>query len=64
VKRKLYSRFLILTVHAWGMGLQGCERGCRSADCRIRARAQLTAMKFYPVMWFVFVINAISGLLY
>ena len=55
----------ILIVHAWGMGLLA---GANAAlDLRILGfapRGPLPAMeKFYPVMWFAFVINAISGLL-
>jgi hypothetical protein len=61
----LFAFPFILTVHAWGMGLLA---GANAAvDLRIvgfAPRVQLTAMqKFYPVMWFGFVINAISGLL-
>ena len=55
----------ILVVHAWGMGLLA---GANAAvDLRILGfapRVPLSAMsKFYPVMWFGFVINAVSGLL-
>lgn len=55
----------ILIVHAWGMGLLA---GANAAlDLRIigfAPRVPLSAMeKFYPVMWFGFVINAISGAL-
>ena len=55
----------ILVVHAWGMGLLA---GANAAiDLRVLGfapRVPLAAMaKFYPVMWFGFVINAISGFL-
>ena len=55
----------ILVVHAWGMGLLA---GANAAiDLRILGfapRVPLSAMaKFYPAMWFGFVINAVSGLL-
>ena len=55
----------ILVVHAWGMGL--LAGGNAAVDLRILGfapRVPLSAMaKFYPVMWFGFVINTISGLL-
>lgn len=55
----------ILTVHAWGMGLLAGSNA--AVDLRILGfapRVPLSAMdKFYPVMWFGFVINTISGLL-
>jgi len=55
----------ILVVHAWGMGLLA---GANAAiDLRILGfapRVPLSAMaKFHPVMWFGFVINAVSGFL-
>jgi hypothetical protein len=55
----------ILIVHAWGMGLLA---GANAAvDLRVLGfapRVPLGAMrKFYPVMWFGFVINTISGFL-
>ena len=54
-----------LVVHAWGMGLLA---GANAAvDLRILGfapRVPISAMgKFYPVVWFAFVINAISGIL-
>jgi hypothetical protein len=55
----------ILVVHAWGMGLMA--GGNAAIDLRILGfapRVPLSAMsKFYPVMWFGFFINAISGFL-
>jgi len=55
----------ILIVHAWGMGI--IAGGNAAIDLRILGfapRVPLAAMsKFYPVMWFGFVINAISGFL-
>jgi hypothetical protein len=55
----------ILVVHAWGMGLLAGSNA--ALDLRILGfapRVPLSAMqKFYPVMWFGFVINAISGIL-
>jgi hypothetical protein len=55
----------ILVVHAWGMGLLAGSNA--AVDLRILGfapRVPVSAMaKFYPVMWFGFVINAISGLL-
>jgi hypothetical protein len=54
-----------LVLHAWGMGLLA---GANAAmDLRILGfapRVPLSAMvKFYPVMWIGFVINAVSGIL-
>ena len=55
----------ILIVHAWGMGLLAGSNA--ALDLRILGfapRVPLSAMeKFYPVMWFGFVINTISGIL-
>jgi len=55
----------ILVVHAWGMGLLAGSNA--AIDLRILGVARgvpLSAMaRFYPVMWFGFVINAISGVL-
>jgi len=55
----------ILIVHAWGMGLLAGSNA--ALDLRIlgfASRVPLSAMeKFYPVMWFGFIINAISGVL-
>ena len=55
----------ILIVHAWGMGI--IAGGNAAIDLRILGfapRVPLSAMaKFYPVMWFGFAINAISGFL-
>lgn len=55
----------ILVVHAWGMGI--IAGGNAAIDLRILGfapRVPLSAMaKFYPIMWFGFVINAISGFL-
>ena len=55
----------ILIVHAWGMGLlAGSNAALDLRILGIAPRIPLSAMeKFYPVMWFAFVINAISGLL-
>jgi hypothetical protein len=54
-----------LVVHAWGMGLLA---GANAAvDLRILGlapRVPISGMaRFYPVVWFAFVINAISGTL-
>jgi hypothetical protein len=55
----------ILIVHAWGMGL--IAGGNAAIDLRVLGfapRVPLSAMaKFYPIMWFGFAINAISGFL-
>jgi hypothetical protein len=55
----------ILIVHAWGMGLLAGSNA--AVDLRvlgIAPRVPLKAMQsFYPVMWFGFTINTISGLL-
>ena len=55
----------ILIVHAWGMGLLAGSNA--ALDLRILGfapRVPLSAMeKFYPVMWFGFIINTISGIL-
>jgi len=55
----------ILILHAWGMGI--IAGGNAAIDLRILGfapRVPVSAMaKFYPVMWFGFVINAISGFL-
>lgn len=55
----------ILILHAWGMGI--IAGGNAAIGLRILGfapRVPLSAMaKFYPVMWFGFVINAISGFL-
>jgi hypothetical protein len=55
----------ILIVHAWGMGFLAGSNA--AVDLRILGfapKVPLKAMtKFYPVMWFGFVINAISGVL-
>jgi len=55
----------ILILHAWGMGI--IAGGNAAIDLRILGfapRVPLPAMaKFYPVLWFGFVINAISGFL-
>ena len=54
-----------LIVHAWGMGFLAGSNA--AVDLRILGfapRVPLQAMsRFYPVMWFGFVINLISGLL-
>jgi hypothetical protein len=54
-----------LIVHAWGMGFMA--GGNAAVDLRIlgiASKVELPALeKFYPVMWFGFVINAISGVL-
>ena len=55
----------ILILHAWGMGI--IAGGNAAIDLRILGfapRVPVSAMaKFYPVMWFGFAINAISGFL-
>jgi hypothetical protein len=55
----------ILVVHAWGMGF--LAGGNAAVDLRILGfapKVPLTAMqKFYPFMWFGFIINTISGIL-
>jgi hypothetical protein len=55
----------ILILHAWGMGI--IAGGNAAIDLRILGfapRVPLSVMaRFYPVMWFGFVINAISGFL-
>jgi hypothetical protein len=55
----------ILILHAWGMGI--IAGGNAAIGLRILGfapRVPLSAMaKFYPVMWFGFVINAVSGFL-
>jgi hypothetical protein len=55
----------ILIVHAWGMGfLAGANAAVDLRILGFAPRVPLSAMtKFYPVMWFGFVINLISGLL-
>ena len=55
----------ILVVHAWGMGLlAGSNAAVGLRILGFAPRVPLSAMqKFYPVMWFGFVINAISGIL-
>jgi hypothetical protein len=61
----LWAFPFILIVHAWGMGF--LAGGNAAVDLRVLGIARtipLPAMgKFYPVMWFGFVINAISGVL-
>jgi hypothetical protein len=61
----LWAFPFILVVHAWGMGF--LAGGNAAVDLRVLGLARtvpLPAMgKFYPVMWFGFVINAISGVL-
>src|SRR5262249_2921631 len=55
----------VLIVHAWGMGILAGSNA--ALDLRIigfAPRVSLSAMeKFYPVLWFGFTINAISGIL-
>ena len=55
----------ILIVHAWGMGFLAGSNA--AVDLRILGFAPKVPLpgmtKFYPIMWFGFVINAISGLL-
>ena len=55
----------ILIVHAWGMGLlAGSNAAVGLRILGFAPRVPLSGMqKFYPVMWFGFVINAISGVL-
>jgi hypothetical protein len=61
----LWAFPFILTVHAWGMGLLAGSNA--ALDLRILGFAPgvklSTMVKFYPVMWFGFIINAISGVL-
>ena len=54
----------ILIVHAWGMGFLAGSNAALSLRILGAARQiPLSAMaRFYPVMWFGFTINAISGL--
>jgi hypothetical protein len=61
----LFAFPFILIVHAWGMGLlAGSNAALGFRILGLAPRIPLTAMeKFYPVMWFGFVINAISGFL-
>ena len=55
----------ILVVHAWGMGfLAGGNAAVNLRILGFAPKVPLAAMdKFYPVMWFGFLINAISGVL-
>jgi hypothetical protein len=55
----------ILIVHAWGMGfLAGGNLAVNLRVLGLVPRVPLNAMaKFYPVMWFGFIINLISGVL-
>jgi len=55
----------ILIVHAWGMGfLAGSNAALGLRILGFAPGVPLTGMvKFYPIMWFGFVINAISGVL-
>jgi hypothetical protein len=55
----------ILIVHAWGMALlAGANAALDLRVLGLAPRVPLSAMeKFYPVMWFGFVINAVSGVL-
>ena len=55
----------ILIVHAWGMGfLAGANAAVDLRVLGFAPKVPLQIMeKFYPVMWFGFVINAISGVL-
>src|SRR5213075_3344629 len=61
----LWAFPFILIVHAWGMGFLAGSNA--AVDLRILGfapKVPLPAMgQFYPVMWFGFVINAISGTL-
>jgi hypothetical protein len=61
----LWAFPFILIVHAWGMGfLAGANAAVDLRVLGIARTVPLPAMgKFYPVMWFGFVINAISGVL-
>jgi hypothetical protein len=61
----LFAFPFILVVHAWGMGfLAGSNAAVGFRVLGLAPRIPLAAMqKFYPVMWFGFVINAISGIL-
>jgi hypothetical protein len=56
---------LVLIVHAWGMGfLAGSNAALDLRIIGFAPRVSLSAMeRFYPVMWFGFVTNAISGVL-
>ena len=55
----------VLIVHAWGMGfLAGSNAALDLRVIGFAPRVSLSAMeRFYPVMWFGFIINAISGVL-
>ena len=55
----------VLIVHAWGMGfLAGSNAALDLRVLGFAPRVSLLAMeRFFPVMWFGFVINAISGVL-
>jgi hypothetical protein len=61
----LWAFPFILIVHAWGMGFLAGSNA--AVDLRILGFAPKVPLpgmtKFYPVMWFGFVINAISGVL-
>ena len=61
----LWAFPFILIVHAWGMGfLAGSNGALGLRILGFAPRIPLAGMaKFYPVMWFGFVINAISGVL-
>jgi len=55
----------VLIVHAWGMGfLAGSNAALDLRIIGFAPRVSLSTMeRFYPVMWFGFIINAISGVL-
>jgi hypothetical protein len=61
----LWAFPFILIVHAWGMGFLAGSNA--AVDLRILGFAPKVPLpgmtSFYPVMWFGFVINAISGVL-
>jgi hypothetical protein len=61
----LWAFPFILIVHAWGMGfLAGSNAAVNLRILGFAPKVPLSGMtKFYPVMWFGFVINAISGVL-
>jgi hypothetical protein len=61
----LWAFPFLLIVHAWGMGfLAGINAAVDLRVLGVARRVPLPAMgKFYPVMWFGFVINTISGVM-
>ncbi len=61
----LFAFPFVLIVHAWGMGfLAGSNAALDLRIIGFAPRVSLSTMeRFYPVMWFGFIINAISGVL-